>query len=497
MKRYRIPIAVALVLLPVLARAVWFYQGIFWRSASIATPDYGSFTIPQPPLSTPLPESETDRASSPAIILLDQAHSNLFSPSELESLSGILHSRGARMESVAYGSYEDRSLSDQLKYASAYISLCPIKTFSTAEIQLLQDFVRRGGRLLILTDPTRSAVMYDYYGYGSAAVTADVIAANSLLAPFDITFLDDYLYNMTEYEGNFRNVYFRDFSAHPLTKNLSTVVLYAAHSLQTDTGTVLIQSSRTTLSSRTDASGGFAVAALDASTNVLAIGDMTFLQPPYNQVADNAVLIQHVADFLLDAPRIHDLKDFPFLFQREVVIVPMEDVILSSTLLGPIQALQQDLSGVGIGSTLATQAAAGKDLIVLGTYTSQGIDAYLKPHGIRLPSAGMAPSFSRPPGIEIPGLGSISPFGIGLILFTRTGTQSTLVLLAEDSTTLTDLMNVIGPEGFSECVLQGNVAVCGLGEAFGDFGDSWWQAFESGSTEPALETTPTPLVPGG
>ena len=62
----------------------------------------------------------------------------------------------------------------------------------------MQDFVRRGGRLLILTDPTRSAVSYDYYGYGSATVMADVIAANSLLAPYDIAFVDDYLYNMTE-----------------------------------------------------------------------------------------------------------------------------------------------------------------------------------------------------------------------------------------------------------------------------------------------------------
>ena len=32
MKRYRIPIAAALFLLPVLIRGVWFYQGVFWRA---------------------------------------------------------------------------------------------------------------------------------------------------------------------------------------------------------------------------------------------------------------------------------------------------------------------------------------------------------------------------------------------------------------------------------------------------------------------------------
>ncbi len=497
MKRYRIPTAVVLILLPVLARTIWFYQGIFWRSAAIPTPEYQSFAIPQPPLSTPVAAAQTGDASSRAIILLDQAHENMFSPSELESLTGILQSRGARVESVALGSYEDRSLADQLKYASAFVTVCPIKTFSTLEIQLLQDFIRRGGRLLILTDPTRSAVLYDYYGYGSATVTADIVAANSLLAPFDIAFLDDYLYNMSDYEGNYRNVFFRDFPANPMTKNLSTVVLYAAHSLQTATGTVLIQSSRTTKSSRTDADGAYAVAALDAGANVLAIGDMTFLQSPYNQVADNSVLIRHMAEFLLEAPRTRDLKDFPFLFQREVAIVPMKDILLTADLLGPIQALQQDLSGVGIGSQMSPAAVTGKDLILLGSFASEGIDKYLAPHNIRLPSAASFPTAGSYPQIDIPGFGSVPAFGIGLILFTRTDNQSTLVLLAEDSTSLAELMGVIGPEGFSNCVLQGSVAVCGLGSGYSDFSGSWWQAFGGGTAEPGLSETPTALAPGG
>jgi hypothetical protein len=487
MKRYRIPIAVALVLLPVIARAVWFYQGVYWRSATIATPDYGAFTIPEPPLSTPAePVSGAD--ASRAIIRLDQMHGNRCSPSELESLTGILQSRGARLESVAQGGYDDRVLADQLKYASAYMTVCPLLGFSTSEIQQLLDFVRRGGRLLVLTDPTRSTIQYDYYGYGSASVTADITAANSLLAPFDIAFLDDYLYNMSDYEGNYRNVFFRDFPSHPMTQGLSTVVLYAAHSLQTATGTVLIQSSPTTKSSRTDADGVYPVAALDAGGGVLAVGDMTFLQPPYNQVADNAVLIRRLSEFLLGAPRVHDLNDFPFLFQREVAIVPMEDIALSGDLLGPIRSLQQDLSGAGINAQMGTAPAAGKDLILLGTFSSAKIGEYLAPHGIRLPSQASI-SESGYPQIEIPGFGSVPAFGIGLILFTRTESRSTLVLLAENSTLLTDLMGVIGPEGFSNCVLQGGVAVCGLGSGYGDFEESWWQPFET--VEPGSSGTPT------
>jgi hypothetical protein len=491
MKRYRIPIAVALLLLPVLARLVWYYQGIYWRPGALSTPDYESYSIPQPPLSTPLPAAAAS-AASPAIILLDQAHANMFSPSELESLIGILHAHGARVESVRNGSYQERTLADQLKYASAYITVCPIESFTTLEIQELEDFVRRGGRLAVFTDPTRSAVSYDYYGYGTATVMADVVAANGLLAPYDIAFLDDYLYNMSMYEGNYRNVFFRDFAANALTKDLTSVVLYAAHSLQTGTGTVLFQSGPTTKSSRTDADGAYAAAALDSGMNVLAIGDMTFLQPPYSQVADNALLIRNVAEFLLTAPRIRDLKDFPFLFQREVAIVPMEDVTLTAGLLGPIQVLQQNLAEAGIPSGISPQPAAGKDLILLATFSSPGIESYLTPLGIRLPSSAL-PLGNTFPEIEIPGFGSVPASGIGLILFTRTDSQTTLILLAEDTYSLTDLMGVIGPQGFSNCVLQGDVAVCGLSGGYGDFSDSWWQLYGGGTTAPNLEATPTPL----
>jgi hypothetical protein len=466
MTRHRIPIFIALIALPLLIRTAWFYQGYFWRAGSIATPEYNSFTIPQPPISTAAAPAEPDVAAPGGIILLDQTHDNLFTVSELASLTGIIDARGGRVENILSGGFDERTLADQLKYAAAYISVCPTLSFSAGEVQLLQEFVGRGGRLLILTDPTRSVARYDNSGFGNVLVLADVIAANTLTAPFDITFTDDYLYNMTEYEGNFRNVYIRKFGDHPLTDGLQTVVLYAAHSVQTKTGTSLLLTSGSTQSSRTDAGGEFSAAALDAGGKVLAIGDVSFLQPPYNQVADNALWIQHIANFLLGAERIHDLKDYPFLFQRPVVIVPMSDLSLTASLLGPINTLQHDLAGAGIPSSVAMEAMDGKDLIILGTYSSPGITRSVDALGITLPStSAYSDGF---PQIYIPGFGSIPSTGIGLVLLSRTESRTTLILLAEESFSLTDLMGVIGPNGFSNCVLQGSVAVCGLsGGGFG------------------------------
>jgi hypothetical protein len=151
---------------------------------------------------------------------------------------------------------------------------------------------------------------------------------------------------------------------------------------------------------------------------------------------------------------------------------------------------------VGIGSAMAPGVMAGKDLILLATFSSPGIGDYLNPLGIRLPSLTAYPSARAYPQIEIPGFGSVPASGIGLILFSRTETRSTLILLAEDSSSLSDLLGVIGPEGFSNCVLQGDAAVCGLGEGFGDFGSSWWQPYGATSNEPPLDSIPTPMPAG-
>ena len=46
---------------------------------------------------------------------------------------------------------------------------------------------------------------------------------------------------------------------------------------------------------------GWAAAAINKDQNVLAMGDFTFLMPPYDTVADNATLIGHLADFFAAA----------------------------------------------------------------------------------------------------------------------------------------------------------------------------------------------------
>ncbi|NJN79680.1 MAG: hypothetical protein HC797_03955 [Anaerolineales bacterium] len=49
MKKGYFYIALAALLLPILVRAFWFYRGVANRP-EISTPDFSSFTAPEPPI---------------------------------------------------------------------------------------------------------------------------------------------------------------------------------------------------------------------------------------------------------------------------------------------------------------------------------------------------------------------------------------------------------------------------------------------------------------
>src|ERR1035437_7419052 len=101
MKRSRLLIAAFFLVLPLLARTLWYYQGIYHRTTPVATPNYASMTASQPILATPVVDTRTSPVDS--AILVDMAHNNLFSLSEIEPLTHFLENDGARLDT-----YTDR-----------------------------------------------------------------------------------------------------------------------------------------------------------------------------------------------------------------------------------------------------------------------------------------------------------------------------------------------------------------------------------------------------
>lgn len=476
-------IALAALTLPLLLRFIWFFPG-FNLPRSVATPDYTNLKMPEAPISTP---QTTEIKQAGGLVVIDYGHNNQFQPGEIQTLTDALTQRGAGVELNT----DLTLLASQLKSARAYVMISPFTTLTADEIRLVQDFVQRGGRLVVFTDATRGLTLYDFFG-NPVSNTPDVNAANPLLEPFGITVNADYLYNLVENEGNFRNVYFDSFGKSDLTWGLKKVALYGAHSLETDSGLALLVGNNKTLSSETDATPNndpkkdWAAAVLSKDGNVLAVGDFTFMLPPYNTVADNAMLINNIADFLLGGTRKTELADFPSIFNdTNVDILPTTNVQLTAELTGALSRLQSSLQTSGVELKVVQDAQSEGNLIVLGTFSSSDdLTKYIAPFGLTLND------FSE--FVEVPHFGKIGRSGNGILLFSPGEKGSTLVLLADTVDDLTTLMDTLSNGSLFGCVVQGDVGVCSIG-----FGGSFFEGMPT-QVSPALEggTTPTPTPAG-
>jgi hypothetical protein len=466
-------ITLAFLVLPMLLRFIWLFPG-FAFPRTIATPDYADLKMPVAPVSTPQVEAIKQLGGT---VIVDDAHTNQFQPTEIQTLTDALDQRGAR---VVFAS-DESLLASQLKFASSYVVISPSLAFSSDDIRLVRDFVSRGGRLAVFTDATRGQVQYDFSG-NPVGNSPDVNNANPVLEPFGININGDYLYNLVQNEGNFRNVFFTSFGKSDLTWGLNKIALYGTHSVETDSGLALFVGDEKTFSSATDStppkdSGqGWAAAVLSKDGNVFAAGDFTFLMPPYNTVSDNSTLINNIADFLLSGQRKDVLADFPYIFNDTTVdILPTSNVQLTAGMTSSLSKLQARLAATNTEIKVIKDNPSDNDLIVLGTYSSSDdLTKYVEPFNVKMDDTSEF--------VEIPQLGKIGRSGNGLLLFNHSDKGTTLVLLAETVDDVTTLMDTLSSGDLSGCVLQGNVGVCSIG-----FGGS----FSEGGT-PAPVTTPQP-----
>lgn len=478
MKKYMIWIALTALILPVIARGLWFYRGVPERQ-KIATPDYASFSAVPLPLQAPADKNQKVKQWD-GVVLMDYAHGNQYQQHEIQSLKEAIEKRGGSVEMLT----DSSMLAYKLKYVSAYVTISPSMTYTADETRALKDFTKRGGRLIVFTDATRGIVYTDYYT-GTTFNYSDAGAVNPLLAAFGITVNNDYLYNVKKNDGNFRNVLFDKFEKNELTFGLKQVAFYGTHSLKAPAGLVLLRGNEATLSSTDDAhdaaEGG---AALSADGNVLALGDFTFLTPPYHNAVNNATFIANIADFFLSGKRALSLENFPFVFnQTEVQVYPSAELTLSAEVIAAIGGLQTALDAMDVNLKLADKAPRAGDMIVLGTFTPADDTAkYLEPFKIELND--------EEDFITLPKLGEIGRYGNGILLLQKNKTGSILTLLADNSEDLVSLIGTVSSGSLSSCVLQDNIAICSVGYG----GDYYGEDAPVYDEQPPAETTPEAQV---
>ena len=476
----------ALLLAPLAARYFQYYRPL---TAPPATPPAytgaGIGAVPTPEAGNSAPAAaiaavaERGPGGLRGLVVLDQAHGNQFTRAEMATLDGLLAARGLQVRPLVEG-----ELTAALRPAAALVVIAPVQGYSAAEIQAVRDFVARGGRVLLLGDPTRYNIQIDETDlFALPVVETAQVPLNDLANAFDITFRGDYLYNTVENEGNFRNILLDagGFGGGALTDGLERLALYSSHSLQLGpAATAVLSANDDTWSSATDRPGGLTLAALSPADSdagqLLAIGDVHFLTEPYNTVYDNGAFVARVADFLAGGgDSTGTLAGFPYFFQSPVDLVYSEDPDLGPDAFDEIIALQGAFRGVGLSLALADEAAADHDVLYLGLYNqagdvadlleAAGVELHISP-GIARPVANATPAPSSGSRLVQSGLGDVQMAGTALLLLADDGARRQMVVLAASADGLESALLRLGGSTVGEgvdltgCLMQGNLALC-------------------------------------
>jgi hypothetical protein len=425
------------VLFPLLVAVAFFVGALFFFNR-------GSYT-PPPAVDISFEElSRTTFASAPddfadatrmqveeGLVLVDAAHRNAFSPSEIVTLLSRAAERGYDVEFV--GSFtavpeEDRLplMESALSKADSFIVILPRESYTDQEAGLLERFVGKGGKLLLIADPTRDHEI------------------NSLAEPFGLEFQADYLFNQREYELNFQHIFVRGFQPDELTRDLEEVVFYTSGSIKSS-GTGLAftdENTQSTLSSGVE--GPFYPLARGNHRNVLALYDLTFVIPPHNSVGDNDRLVSNIVDYLTDSERQFELADFPGFFEGDV------DILLGQPSLFNIGSNFKTLmSDSQIVSHIRGMEDTVEDTVFLGLYDNASQFApYLQASGVQIGET-----------LSVPSISDIPPIGTSLILLNQSQDRHVLIVLAHSEGDLSSAVERLRSGGFRSGLVDDFVGV--------------------------------------
>jgi len=373
------------------------------------------------------------------MFLVDATHSNDFTKEEIANLVSRVAGRGYTVEVIGengfFGGFspmDERSrlalLEEKLRLAGSMAVVLPREAYTREEADLVERWVDKGGRLLLVGDPTRHHHV------------------DSLAERFGISFQPGYLYDPIDYDLNFQNIKVSDFREDPITRGLGIVAFYMTGGLES-AGPALALTSPTTRSfmiDKTQAPTTYSPLVRGNQDGVVAVGDLTFMIPPRSTVLDNDTLISNLADFLTSGEREFELADYPHFFQEEV------DVLLGrSSLLDTAARLRENLSAFRIGSSIKAVEDVTKDTVYLGLYEdSSDVVQYLEVAGVHVDET-----------LRLPFTPDIERESTGMILLHTGKERNVLVVLADSQRTLDNTVNLLTSGFFREGLLGDFVGV--------------------------------------
>ena len=351
------------------------------------------------------------------LLLVDGIHRNDFQPGEIGALLSRVADRGYEVEFLGGGDrfgfpsiggiQREFLLDEALRRADSLAVVLPTVPYGSREVDLVDRFVQKGGRLLLMADPTRAHEI------------------NSLAGRFGVAFQPDYLYNTREYDINFQNIFIRDFRPDQVTRGLHQIVLYTAGSIRSS-GTGLAVTDGNTRSALIERIEPFYPMVVAGEGRVLAISDLTFMIPPQDSILDNDRLVANMADYLTTSTREFELGDFPHFLKSGV------DILLRGPeLFDTGTSLRNALSEFQIESAIRGVEDLSRDTVFLGLYAeADDLAQYLDVAGIQVDGA-----------LRTPFTPEMATSRAAIILLHRTENRNVMVILGESGLALTDMVN--------------------------------------------------------
>jgi hypothetical protein len=230
----RIAIVVAFIAAGIMGRGFFYYQLPFlgfYTPPPTEMPSYENITVPPAPIIEFSPTVSEEHGT----ILIDLAHDNNFAITELGALTLQLVSRNLSVDlfglkdslkrellgeeeeegapAVKEEAKADEEKEEEEVLPNAFIVVAPQVEFTREERETAVQFVENGGKLLLISDPTRGGEI------------------NTLSIDFGLIFEPGYLYNMAENEVNYRNIFVSEFRENEITKDVVSFISLIDHPL--------------------------------------------------------------------------------------------------------------------------------------------------------------------------------------------------------------------------------------------------------------------------
>ncbi len=356
-------IFIVLLILP------FFYRQMVYGSGNYVAPEIPRVNSEQIEVQLSEYSSFTDKPlNGQGRVVIDLSHQNSVERSQLAPLRDRLSVRGVTVD--FFTGDGNKTLKKALRSATALLVLAPTTPYQVEERELIQKFVSDGGQLVLGADPVLPLENNQGLGEFLAALfpNSGYPAINSLAAEFETIYFNDYLYNLENNSGDYRHIELTELDRqHPLTKGLNDLVFVISHSLHGE-GLSLIGGNDNTLSSLRPGETDLVAGSLSTNGQVLALGDVTFLTPPYYTMGDNDQFLSRLADWLAVDNRTRTMEDFPYFFTRSVDVIQINKDVIDNKLITQMRGLQDAFKNNNVLINLRDKPNPKNDTLYVGSF---------------------------------------------------------------------------------------------------------------------------------